>query len=325
MSTGKKTASLALVGLFLLLGEIGQAQETTASSAELQNTTQQRSTDASACVDLSINGIYSGVIDSRQIALEIGAVSENRYIEDETRLLNGSLAPNQTAYPFEGRYFDRDKGVALLVEARRLPDGSVRVREYKSHLPTGDEWRLRFTGDHAEGFFCQCDVSQEDETSKPHSPISLKRVSKGFDPNFDWEYNFGHLVNQEYYDLLLDFPIKNGPEVRVNRRIAYIVQTDPRFDVKMPHITRFPNKAIMEEVNAELQIRLKYRRLWAANCAEADFHLPGGVGETLHVVLTRNILRMRRESAYICGWPAPKSDVETVTFNMRTGKNLGCN
>ena len=323
MSTGRKTASLVLVGLFLLFGGAGQAQEATGAPPALQDTTQG-GTDGTACVDFSLNGIYSGAMDKRQIVLEIGAVSENRYIDDETRLRDGSLAPSQAAYPFEGRYFDRDKGVAFLVEARRLPDGSVRVREYKSHLPTGDEWRLKFTGDHADGFFCQCDVSQEDETSKPHLPINLKRVSKRFDPNFDWNgCGNGFLTNQEYYDLLLDSPIKNGPQIRVNRKMAYLVQTDPRFGVKMPHITRFPDKAIMQEVNIALEVELNYRRLWAANCAQADFNVSGDVGETLHVVLTRNILRIKRESTYSCGWPAPQSDVATLIFDMHTGKSKG--
>jgi hypothetical protein len=319
MNTEKKTASSALVALFLLLGGAGQAQETIGAPPALQNSTQQRSADATTCAALSINGIYSGTIGDRQVVLEIGAVSENRNVSDETRLRDGSLAPNQTLYPLEGRYFDRQQGLALLVEGRPLPDGSVRIREYKSNFPTGDEWRLNFTGDHAEGSFCQCNVGQTDEMSKPRLKIELNRVSKGFDPNFDWL----EPPDKAFYDLLLDFPLKNGREVRVNRQMAYVVQTDARFDVNMPRITRFPDKAIMEKVNISLEAELEYRRLWAANCAQAYFGVPGGVGETLHVVLTRNILRIRRESTYSCGWPAPKSDVTTLIFNMHTGESRG--
>lgn len=265
----------------------------------------------------AIDGVYRGTIGKQAIVLEIGATDPHRHdaFTDED-------VPN---HAIEGRYFYRQHGVGILVEGTVLKDGSLRLQEYQHRKPSGAEWRLWFHQDSANGFFCRCDARQ----SRPPAPhdglsISLTRVSHGFDPGLG---SLGLADNptpdQAYYDLLLDFPLQTGPEIPAGEWGAYVMQTDERFKVVLPHLTRFPDKQVMSRVNQDLAARLKGGRLAAADCLQGlDFN-SGSWDEEVHVgVFTERILSIVRDEEYFCGGAHPDGGPDPILYDMRTGRDL---
>lgn len=211
----------------------------------------------------TMDGIYRGTAGTEEIVLEMGWIG-GRYTEEGFR-------PSH----IEGRYFYRLEGTPVPLDSETQPDGSILLKEYTTndHEPSA-EWKLTVHGDTATGVLCHCHLSPAAATGTkgggevPSILVSLTRVSKAFYPPMDVPgYSYGPPPDQLYYDLLLDSPLLNGDEVRVSDSIAYILQTDPRYKVAMPHIVRFPDKMVMEKVNHTLSQALDGHRLAAADCS----------------------------------------------------------
>lgn len=193
---------------------------------------------AGQSTETTIDGIYSGTLAGHQIVLEIGAVDPHRNDHTCTPApaqtntgwtsvcFNNGDEPDQ---PIEGRYFYRQRGVAILVEGTLLENGSLRIQEYRNSKPSGLEWHLWFSQDKATGFVCECDVRRQGRQPAPRSEISLVRVSRGFDPVFDTADPGSNTPDHAYYDLLLDFPLRTSREIRISKVMAYVMQTDDRF------------------------------------------------------------------------------------------------
>src|SRR5262249_59422815 len=108
---------------------------------------------------------------------------------------------------------------------------------------SGAEWRLWFHDNTATGFFCRCDARHQTYAGDPNLEITLARVSNGFDPGLD-SSDPNKAPDKAYYDLLLDFALRSGPDTIVGREAAYVVQTDERFKVALPRLTHFPDAKV---------------------------------------------------------------------------------
>ncbi|HEY6251484.1 MAG TPA: hypothetical protein VI685_16115 [Candidatus Angelobacter sp.] len=277
-----------------------------------------------------IDGVYQGAMGRQQIVLEIGAVDPHRNDHTCTEVpaqagwnvvcFNDGNGPDQ---PIEGRYFYRRHGVAILVEGSILADGSFRFQEYQDGKPSGAEWRLCFKENKATGFFCRCDVRDRMDAPASATNISLTRVSTGFDPGLSSADPAGHAPDRAYYDLLLDFPLRTSTEVRVNERIGYIMQTDERFKISLPHLTTYPDVTIMDRVNQDLSRHLERARLDAAFCLQGIDFRGGEWEQKLRVAaFTDTILSIVQESSYYCGGPHSDVVTEPLAYDMRTGRVL---
>src|SRR5260370_14195462 len=111
----------------------------------------------------------------------------------------------------------------------------------------------------ATGTFCKCDLSQPSASAGPRQKISLTRVSQKLTPDSSWQ-NYKANSGNSYYDLLLDFPLQQGPEIQASPQIAYSMRTDPRFTVSLPRLTRFPTPAVMARINPDLDAALTDNR-----------------------------------------------------------------
>lgn len=229
----------------------------------------------------SIAGLYRGTLATQQIVLEV----------DDS----GS-----------GRYFYSRIGKAIKLKGARLPDGAFRIREYGEKGPSGAEWKLTAgDGGQISGSFCKCDVRQAAAPgAKPPLPISMTKAAAGV----------------SYDDLLLDFPLQTGAEVVTSEQIAWAMQTDTRFKVSMPHITRFPDKTVMDKVNGDLAARLRKSRLATAAEFQGDPE-SGSFSEEVRVgLLSRDIFSLWLiDDSYSPGAAHPDGSSGTVTYNMHTG------
>lgn len=280
----------------------------------------------------AIDGVYGGTLGKERIVLEIGAVDPHRNDHTCTQApaqtntgwtsvcFNNGDEPDQ---PIEGRYFYRQKGVAILVEGTVLEDDSLRIQEYRNSKPSDLEWRLRFSQNKATGFVCECDVRRQDLQAAPKSEISLVRVSRGFDPVFDTTDPDSNTPDQAYYDLLLDFPFRTGAEIRVGKEIAYVMQIDDRFKVSLPRLTHFPDVHIMTRINRDLARKLDKARLDAAFCHQGIGFAGGEWEEEQRVTLfTATILSIMRETTSFCGGAHPDASADPIVYDMRTGREL---
>jgi len=276
----------------------------------------------------AIDGVYEGTLGKQQIVLEIGTVDSHRNDRTCTQVpeqtgwktvcLNHDNGPDQ---PIEGRYFYQRHGVAILVEGTILPDGSVRIQEYQDRKPSGAEWRLRFHNNTATGFFCRCDVRDRADADDPATNVSLTRVSNGFDSGLSSSEPERRAPDQAYYDLLLDFPLQTSAEIRVSEGAGYVMQTDERFKVSLPHLTRFPDVKVMDRVNGGLARRFKRARLDASFCLQGIDFRGGEWEQKLRVaVFTDTVLSIVQESSYYCGGPHPDAVTEPLVYDMRTGR-----
>jgi len=241
-------------------------------------------------------GVYQGTLGKQEIVLEVGAA------------VRKSAEPPTMPY-FVGRYFYRRYGVAILLQGEPLKDGSIRLREYQGEKETGSQWRLTFHGNQAAGTFCKCDIGGlggEKEGVK----ITLTRVSQGFDPDLEWK-NGQKQPDMAYYDLLVGFPLQAGHEIRVTQDMAYEIQNDPRFKVGMPHLTQFPDAAVMERVNEDLAREFKVDRIWVADCLVGGA-LGGSYEEKIDAtVFTREVFSVVKESFSFCGGAHPNGETTT--------------
>jgi len=155
-----------------------------------------------------IDGIYRGTLGKEEIVLEVGSTE--------------SRAAGLSSSYFTARYFYWRYGVSIFLYGHLMNDGRILLREYRGADLTDNQLRLRFHGDKATGIFCRC----KDETREPAKgelKITLARVSRGFDPEWKSSEN---APDQAYYDLLLDFPLRTGPEVHLSKGMAYEVQSE---------------------------------------------------------------------------------------------------
>ena len=260
----------------------------------------------------AIDGVYQGLIGDRKIALEIGAV------EDSSRdLYCREGCPgvvDNTVYPFEGLYTEISHVKHILLEGTLLKDGSLRLKEFDDRATdTGDEWRLSFGGDHAIGTFCHCDVTQPDLSALSTTKVVLERLSLGA--------VYSNESQAAYNELLLNAPLNTGPEMSITDQIGYVMRTDSRFGVSMPHLNRFPDASILAKVNAALDAALEQRRVVAAQCLQSS-PCPG-IDERFRVLLNRQVLRVRREAYVNCGWIRSDRQVDEAIFDLRTGAGHG--
>lgn len=252
----------------------------------------------------SIDGVYKGTLGRQEIVLEVGAT-----------------VPVSTGLPstyYVGSYFYRRYGVPINLFGEATDDGSIRLREFEGEEETGAQWRLRFQNKEASGVFCKCKV----ESMGPDDAIlkiALTRVSKGFDLE---KRNSDDLLDQAYDDLLLDFPLQTGPEILVSKDKGYEVQSDPRFQIGIPHLTRFPNASVMKKVNENLAHELAKERVWVSDCLGGAGR-DGAYEEKITVTALTNIeFSIVKEQFYFCGEAYPKRDIDTFSYNMRTGKRF---
>lgn len=267
----------------------------------------------------AFQGIYKGTLGTQAIVLEVGAsavhTDDDRNIEEDEQ------------YPVEGRYFYRRHGVAILLEGRPLADGGLRLKEYVEQKASGAEWKLTFSGNEAKGFFCKCDASQAVPAGMAPLEISLTRVSEGFDPGFTRPEGAQEPPDKAYYDLLLEFPVRTGPEIQVSGGIAYVMQSDPRFKFTMPRLTRFPGKAVMDQINSYLAFQFDNGRLECA-AARQGGRFSGGDRDAHATVelLNRDIFSLTvAGSVWQAGAPHPDGFFQVLTYDMRTGGDFDFN
>lgn len=250
----------------------------------------------------SIDGVYKGKLGQEEIVLEVGATVPR----------SAGLASSY----FSGRYFYPRYGIPISLIGEPMSDGRIRLREYGHMEPTGVQLRLEFQDGRATGVFCRC-TDEAVEPIQGELKITLTRVSKGLDPEWDPANN---PPNQPYYNLLLDFPLQTGPEIRVNKKIAYEVQSDPRFQIGMPRLTRFPDATVMLKVNEDLAQELDKERVWISDCQEGQEQ--SGYEEKIHMTaLNSRVLSVVKEKLfYYCGGAHPDHETDTWTYDMKTGK-----
>jgi tetratricopeptide (TPR) repeat protein len=263
----------------------------------------------------AITGVYRGNIGGREIVLEVGPGDP----EDEDL-----VAPEQADLPVLGRYFYRDEAAAFPLHGRFLKDGRLSLLAYTEQGPSGAELRLTFQGGKGQGVFCNCCGSPSPPDGQMLR-VSLIRISRGFDrrswigPEFGTPY-----LDKAYYDLLLDHPLKRAREVRVNHKISYVMLSDPRFKISLPHLTRFPDAKVMAKVNRKLAKALQDDRIRAANClfiAELPMGYCTWNEEEGHIALmTRDLLSITREVSEISGlFEHSTVRINPLMYNLRTG------
>lgn len=252
--------------------------------------------------DDPIDGVYRGTLGKEEIILEVGATVPR----------SAGLASSY----FSGRYFYPRYGIPISLIGEPMSDGRIRLREYGHTEPTGAQLRLEFQDGKATGVFCRC-TDEAVEPIQGELKITLMRVSKGLHPGWDPANN---PPDRAYYNLLLDFPLQTGPEIRVNKKIAYEVQSDPRFEIGMPRLTRFPDATVMLKVNEDLAQELDKERIWISDCQEGQEQ--SGYEEKIHVTpLNTRVLRVVKEKLfYYCGGAHPDHETDMWTYDMKTGK-----
>src|SRR4029077_8228046 len=250
----------------------------------------------------AVNGVYRGTLGKQEVIAEIGT------------------DPDQPE-ALMGRYFYRRHGIAISLKGARAQDGSFLPAEYHSWKNTGSQWKLRFQNGHATGTFCKCDL--RDANASKALPVQLKRVSSGFDPNFqlflrEAEGDFAR--DQAYYDLLLDFPLTTGPEVTAGNGYAYAMVEDPRFKTGLPRITRFPDQASMTKTNKLLDKELTKDRLDAAECLQGISFNGGEFSVKTTVDLSsRHLLSITRQGTIFCGGAHPDEFTYVKTYDLDSG------
>lgn len=270
----------------------------------------------------SIDGIYQGTIGRRQIVVGL------------SRVFNGDQGTNyndpedQKTYPIEGSYFYRSYGVSIDLAGMPLPDGGLRLTEYRQAglaFEFTAEWRLTITGDQASGEFCKCDLTGSAKPAGPVLKVALRRKSQRLTPPESWQGYKPHSGNT-YYDLLLDFPLKTGPKINVNETISYRMKTDPRFNVSLPELTRFPDRRIMTRINADLGSEFNENRLWAAailSGGQFGSEKGGFYDTTVTVnVLPPDVFAVLVQSSWYSGGAHPNDGDYTLHYDLRAGKRF---
>ncbi len=270
----------------------------------------------------SVDGIYRGAIGNQEIVVELRGPLDGEYAE------NYADARDSRTYPIEGSYFYRRHGVSIDLVGTPQGDGVVRLREYRQIGAAAEfraEWRLTMREGKATGTFCKCDLSQPSASAGPRQKISLTRVSQKLTPDSSWQ-NYKANSGNSYYDLLLDFPLQQGPEIQVSPEIAYSMRTDPRFKVSLPRLTRFPNAAVMARINRDLDADLTDNRLWAAAVLSGG-EFSGTFGGSYDEKTTVNfflpdVLSLLVETQWYSGGAHPNEGGYSHNYDLHTGKRF---
>jgi hypothetical protein len=242
--------------------------------------------------------------------------------------VNNGSTDDRGTYPVKGRYFYRRYGVTIHVVGMPLQDDTLRLREYKRLGGFTDEftadWRLTIRGDNANGVFCRCDLSEITASGDATLKVSLKRVSHEFHGEFQPRERS---ESEPVYDqLLLDYPLKNGSEIHVNKEIAYAMQSDPRFNVRRPRLTRFPNLGVMTKINSQMAADLRWDRLQATgNLSEAQLEasVEGFYDESTTVsFFPPDILSVRVDRTWYWGGAHPNHAIYALNYNLHTGERF---
>ena len=236
-------------------------------------------------------GIYRGTLGTQDIVLEIRPIAGTVY---------------------DGRYFYRRDGVAIPLTIVQK-DGRLSIQEIRGGAPTRTEWRLTIDGDRATGEFCQCDPDDPASAAKPRLPIALSLMHTAANS----------APNEVYRRELLKFPLTPGPEIRIDDRIAYVMERDRRFNAALPRLTRFPDAAVMAKVNDDLAHALDELRLDAAECLfGAQIGTSGAYWQQNYqvAVIDRDVLSIGGWVGHQCGDSAyPDDTVASAIYNLRTG------
>lgn len=270
-----------------------------------------------------IDGVYRGTIGRQQIVLEISQISRSE------QATNYDDPEDFQTYPIKGSYFYVRHGVGIHLAGMPLKDGSLRLREYRKRgfqpYEFSAEWWIRFTSGKATGAFCHCNVTRPAKPSERLLRITLRRVSRHIPSPGDWE-NYKPQSGNAFYDLLLDFPLELGPEIKVNDEIAYRMRIDPRFKVSRPELTRFPDARVMSRINFDVQNQLTEARLEAARDISAG--RIGGVEGGFYVESVEanffppDVLSILVQSSSYSGGAHPNPADYTLNYNLHTGRSF---
>ena len=246
--------------------------------------------------DPAIDGVYRGTLGKQGIVLEIHPFESD------------------AGDTYGGRYFYRRHGTAIPLKIEVVAGGKLRVLEYHDGAPTGAEWLLAVSGDKAAAEFCSCDVRNAAAfASATHAKIVLTLIAGTRNQPHEAAYNAQ----------LLDFPLTDGPEIRVAGRIAYVMQTDPRFSLSLPHLTQFPDAAVMRKVNSGLAKALDDRRLEVADCRFLGEQSGGADWQEEYrlALLNRDVLSIGGSASIQCGGGAhPADSVGVLIYDLHTGE-----
>ena len=259
----------------------------------------------------TIDGIYRGTLGKEQIVLEMG-------IEHVPETEGGKHDGNVIV----GRYFFRRFGAATRLKGVSLPDGTINLKEDEPYSFSKNEFRLTVRADQAAGSFWEYDVPSEGRSVKQF-PVFLTRISKGFDPRLPHVPDSPSASDKAYYELILDSPLRRGPQILVDKQTAYVLQGDPRFPNSLPLLTRFPDRRIMAKLNAELTRELNERRLLDSGCVMGRRFDHDWKEKNSVTFFGRDILSVVRETRRYCG--SYESSVEALNFDLQRGKPLDLN
>lgn len=251
-----------------------------------------------------VDGVYKGTLGKEEVVLEMGTT--------------GGL---QRPTVMVGRYFYRRHGSATQLSGTWLQDGRIYLKKDEPYSLGDNEFWLTLRGEKALGEFSETE-ERPGGPAVTRSAVSLTRISKGFDPNMPVTPANAQ-PDQAYYDFLLDFPIKRSREIRIDREVAYIVQSDPRFPSSLPRLTRFPNPRVKAKVNADITEEFSRRRLLDSECAESIRFEPVWQEKNSVTFISRDILSLLRVTRDYCH--SDESQVDALLYNLHTGERLEIN
>ena len=180
----------------------------------------------------------------------------------------------------------------------------------------------------ATGTFCKYDPEDSGRAEFPSAPackrplkILLTRVSRALTPGAKYKPHSGNT----YYDLLLDFPLQESPEIQVSPEVAYRMRTDPRFKVSRPRLTRFPDTGVMARINRDLNSNFTESRLQAAETlSEGE---SGGFEAFYEETASGNfslpyVFSFLVETQSFTGGAHPNEGGYSLNYDLRTGKRF---
>jgi hypothetical protein len=271
-----------------------------------------------ARVDESMNGVYAGTIGGRQVVLELG-----KY-EKESRQRNGVVPKVYLSYsPVAGRFFYRQDAFPFELRGDVQKDGSILLADQDSAPYPAARLRFTIAGGKATGEFCKCDLSRPEQKGEQRLPVALTRVSTGFNPDMEWEPESTNQPDQVFYDAVLDFPLRAGPEIHLNQQISYVVQTDRRFFMSMPLFTGFSNREVTQRINQNLREEFNKNRLIAFQCSwDHNGSRMGHISGKPKIRIARGFLVLEFDGMD-CGGPhVTEYTNDCLAYDLKTGEKL---
>ena len=112
------------------------------------------------------------------------------------------------------------------------------------------------------------------------------------------------------------------PKARVDPGLTYQMQTDPSHQVTLPHLTQFPDSAVLKSVNTDLNRQQHELLADAQRCISIHRPLASWEQTSRVAVLTRDVLSIDILVSYYCGGPHPDEQYFPLTYNLRTGRQF---